>query len=292
MLTHTYDLLTVRAGDNRGQPYQFGGTLADQKVDVREKHPFLAKVSGMAARLSRGRELKLLGLQFTVDPAALKLTCQATGPLGSLMRKELDRLQDRLAKQSRPLALREGGLVYSLYQPPVPSLRLINSLSMFMMRGRQPVKPTACTLQVTARCQLNLERHYNQQEGYPHVTTQALVNGPEGSGCFGGFTQFYMTAYGDVDPCDFTPLTFGNIRDEPLTNIWACLLSHPAYSNRCRHCRMQDPEFRRQYIDPIPDDVLLPWPAFEELMDRPHGPQAAPSAQDDRGAPSIQVRTT
>lgn len=468
MFTQTYDLLTVQAGNSQERPYQFGGTLANQKVEISQKHPWVAKIAGTAARLRKGHELKLLGLEFTVDPEARKLDCRATGPLGRLLNKDLDKLRSRLARQGRPIALREGGLVYSLYQPPVPSLRLINSLSMFMMRGRRPYRPTACTLQITARCQLNcyhcsaaryttpdraelsteewlsvirqaeaigvtnivftggepllrpdifdlivavnrdraqpmmftnglllteknvarladaglfslmvslddprpeehnrlrrsphlferateglqrvletdilvgistyagpqdvregrveqmiefgrevgvheitifdvvptgkllsleqdflltpedkrklieLERHYNQQEGYPHITTQALVNGPEGSGCFAGCTQFYMTAYGDVDPCDFTPLTFGNIRDEPLFDIWTRMLSHPAYSDRCNHCRMQDPDFRRQYIDPIPDDILLPWPAFEELLDRPHGPQAIRSVE-------------
>jgi len=468
MFTQTYDLLTVQAGNGQERPYQFGGTLANQKVEISQKHPWVAKIAGAAARLRKGHELKLLGLQFTVDPDTMTLSSQATGLLASLVRKDLRRLQERLQKQGRPLALREGGLVYSLYQPPVPSLRLINSLSMFMMRGRRPYRPTACTLQITARCQLNcyhcsaaryttpdraeltteewlsvirqaedigvtnivftggepllrpdifdliaavnrdraqpmmfsnglllteanvsrlveaglfslmvslddprpeehnrlrrasrlferategirrvletdilvgistyagpqdvregrveqmiefgrevgvheitifdlvptgkllpleqdqllspadkarlieLERQYNQQEGYPHITTQALVNGPEGSGCFAGCTQFYMTAYGDVDPCDFTPLTFGNIRDESLPDIWTRMLSHPAYSSRCNHCRMQDPEFRRQYIDPIPEDALLPWPAFEELLDRPHGPQALQSIE-------------
>ena len=50
------------------------------------------------------------------------------------------------------------------------------------------------------------------------------------------------------------------------------MLSHPAYAHRCDHCRMQDRDFRRQYIDPIPDDALLPWPAFDELKAFPNCP--------------------
>jgi len=121
---------------------------------------------------------------------------------------------------------------------------------------------------------IEMERKYNSMEVYPHVITQALVNGPEGSGCFGGLSQFYMTAYGDIDPCDFTPLTFGNIRDEALEDIWQRMLSHPAYAQRCNHCRMQDPAFRSLYIDSIPDDALLPWPGFDELLNMPNSPMA------------------
>jgi len=94
-----------------------------------------------------------------------------------------------------------------------------------------------------------------------------------------------MTAYGDVDPCDFTPLTFGNIRDESLPAIWQRMLDHDAYRERCTHCRIQDSDFREQYIDHIPTGALLPWPACKELEDRPHGPQAAAFAGAACGAP-------
>ena len=43
-----------------------------------------------------------------------------------------------------------------------------------------------------------LEEAYNAKEGYPHIVTQAFINGPQGAGCFGAHSQFYMTAYGDV----------------------------------------------------------------------------------------------
>jgi len=120
---------------------------------------------------------------------------------------------------------------------------------------------------------IELERQYNARGGNPHVITQAFINGPEGAGCFAGYIQFYMTAFGDVNPCDFTPLTFGNIHDEPLAAIWDRVLAHPAYCKRSDHCRMQDPEFRRKYIDGIPEDVLLPWPATGDLLEHAHCPQ-------------------
>ena len=461
MAHHSYDLLSVESVSDGARPYRATGTLADQAVDPCDKWPAAMWVAGTLARLRRGRKLKLVGVEFDVDTDAMIMTCRATGPLGRLVQRELDKLAARLASCERPFAVREDALVYTLYQPPVPSLRFINSMSRIVMQSRRPVKPTTCTLQITARCQLNcyhcsaaryrtpmrqelstdelkllirqaealgvfnivftggepllrkdlcelisfvnrdrahasiftngllltpenaakladaglysamvsiddprpevheglrcilggfnksiegvrnlrdagvlvgvssyagpedlregrveamielardigaheitifdivptgkllplqadqilsdgdkeriieIERHYNSLEDYPHVVTQAFVNGPRGAGCFAGFTQFYMTAYGDIDPCDFTPLTFGNVRDEPLADIWARMLAHPAYQHRCDHCRMQDAEFRASYIDDIPDDVLLPWPAYDELRDRPNGP--------------------
>lgn len=38
------------------------------------------------------------------------------------------------------------------------------------------------------------------------------------------------------------------------------ILHHPAYNCRSQTCRMQDSEFRKKYIDPIPENADLPFP--------------------------------
>ena len=38
------------------------------------------------------------------------------------------------------------------------------------------------------------------------------------------------------------------------------MIHHPAYNHRTSYCRMQKSEFRRRYIDPIPEGALLPRP--------------------------------
>jgi len=100
------------------------------------------------------------------------------------------------------------------------------------------------------------------------VIAQSVVNSPEGAGCFGAYTQFYMTAYGDVNPCDFNPVSFGNVGDVSLGEIWRKMISHPDFCYRYASCRMQTPEYRAKYIDPLPDDVVLPVPV-ENFGDAP-----------------------
>jgi MoaA/NifB/PqqE/SkfB family radical SAM enzyme len=80
-----------------------------------------------------------------------------------------------------------------------------------------------------------------------------------GVGCLAGHIQYYVSAYGEVTPCDFTPLSFGSIRVEPLKDIWKKMIHHPAYNHLITSCRMQNPKFRHFYIDPIPDDAPLPY---------------------------------
>jgi len=98
----------------------------------------------------------------------------------------------------------------------------------------------------------------------PPLSSQSWQNSVEGNlsgiGCLAGNIQFYASAYGDIAPCDFTPLSFGNIREQPLKKIWKSMIYHPAYNHRSTFCRMQNPQFRRFYIDPIPDEAKLPYP--------------------------------
>jgi len=96
------------------------------------------------------------------------------------------------------------------------------------------------------------------------VVAMCKVNSPEGAGCFGAYAQFYMTAYGDINPCDFNPISFGNVREMPIQVIWNKMLSHPHFGVHHKTCRMQTPSYRKKYIDPIPVGAKLPI-AIEEI---------------------------
>lgn len=108
-----------------------------------------------------------------------------------------------------------------------------------------------------------LENEYNAGHGLPHVITQAHVNGPTGSGCYAGWCQFYMTAYGDMTPCDFTPLSFGNAREQSIAAIWQNMTSHEEYCAHRSSCRMQNPDFRKSWINNIPASGPFPYPVSE-----------------------------
>jgi len=98
----------------------------------------------------------------------------------------------------------------------------------------------------------------------PPLSSQAWQNSLAGYlggiGCLAANIQYYVSAYGDVAPCDFTPLGFGNIREDPLGDIWKRMIKHPAFKKRVQFCRMQNHGFRSCYIDPIPDNATLPYP--------------------------------
>lgn len=94
----------------------------------------------------------------------------------------------------------------------------------------------------------------------PKIVTMSYVNETDIIGCFGAKYQIHITHDGYVTPCDFTPLHFGNVTEEPLRVIWNQMRAHPEYRKKTVSCRMQDPEFRRRYIHKIPPDAQLPYP--------------------------------
>jgi len=99
---------------------------------------------------------------------------------------------------------------------------------------------------------------YNAADHPMGITAQAKANAYDGGGCFGGFAQFYMTCYGDINPCDFNPVSFGNVREEPLETIWRRLVNHPEFVPHRHSCRMQSGRYRAKYIEPIRDEETLP----------------------------------
>lgn len=56
---------------------------------------------------------------------------------------------------------------------------------------------------------------------YPQVSSAMFLERPEQLGCLmGGVSHFAITSRGDVQPCAFLPVSFGNIMKERLTDIY------------------------------------------------------------------------
>lgn len=53
----------------------------------------------------------------------------------------------------------------------------------------------------------------------PKVSSMSWLESPECLGCQAGFSFLYITARGDVFPCDFVPLSFGNVHELGLPEI-------------------------------------------------------------------------
>ncbi len=90
-------------------------------------------------------------------------------------------------------------------------------------------------------------------------------------GCGAGVEKLAITAYGDVLPCGGIQLTFGNVRDKPLRDIWRDMLAYPQFSHLTDRCPLsEDPDFIRRYLDPI-ERCEMPKPLPAEMVLGPRG---------------------
>ncbi|MEI6809978.1 MAG: radical SAM protein [bacterium] len=80
------------------------------------------------------------------------------------------------------------------------------------------------------------------------VRADTIVNFSGRAGCPGGKERIHITAFGDVMTCPHVQISYGNIKHEPLRQIWERMYSLPdlkRYSPVCKHA------FDQAYYDKV-----------------------------------------
>ena len=93
----------------------------------------------------------------------------------------------------------------------------------------------------------------------PHTRSDIMFNFRGGMMCPGGIERIYITAYGDVMMCPHVQISYGNVLEEPLENVWKrmCKMPHLNYRSRvCKHAF--DKKFYKKYLLPIEKIKNLP----------------------------------
>jgi len=71
---------------------------------------------------------------------------------------------------------------------------------------------------------------------HPNARHHNMYNFRMRTGCPAGIEKIYITAYGDVTPCDLIHDSFGNVLKEPLRDIWKKMQNHPIYATKGYDC--------------------------------------------------------
>ena len=87
----------------------------------------------------------------------------------------------------------------------------------------------------------------NRKEG-PRVTALPYLLGPEMFGCFAGCRWVHISASGEAYPCAYMPISFGNVRELSIREIWRKMSRCRSFSGR-HPCLMKDPAFREAHRD-------------------------------------------
>ncbi|MDR3212665.1 MAG: radical SAM protein [Azoarcus sp.] len=134
-----------------------------------------------------------------------------------------------------------GACLVQIIKPkPAGAWLAANTESMFSERGVE-----------TAIAKVNLYNLARSHRAYPPVSAQILEEAPDVFGCTaGGTDRFYINAKGDVQPCEFLNISFGNIAEEDFGEIYARMrktFRHPGTCMLCEKAADHIHKLRAQY---------------------------------------------
>lgn len=91
----------------------------------------------------------------------------------------------------------------------------------------------------------NLEERYKE---YPAISAQAMEEDEELFGCTaGGTDRFYINAKGDVQPCEFLNISFGNINRDDFGDVYEKMCSCFRVPGNCWLCERYSGEILKVY---------------------------------------------
>jgi MoaA/NifB/PqqE/SkfB family radical SAM enzyme/protein-L-isoaspartate O-methyltransferase len=99
---------------------------------------------------------------------------------------------------------------------------------------------------------LDYQRQIAQDGDLPILSSYAYLESADAFGCGAGLTHIYIDGSGEVCPCQFAPLSFGNVADEPLGGI---------LDRMGCHFRKPRPSCIGRVLGKRVDDDQLPTPA-------------------------------
>lgn len=67
---------------------------------------------------------------------------------------------------------------------------------------------------------IEIQHRANKAGIYPKITTFAYTESKEKYGCGAGTQHSYISSSGDLYPCDFVPMNFGNVKNEKVSKLW------------------------------------------------------------------------
>lgn len=94
----------------------------------------------------------------------------------------------------------------------------------------------------------------------PHVRWEGSSNYFK-DGCPAGIEKLYISHLGDVMPCNFAHITFGDLREKPLAVIWESMLGTKPFNKIHDRCLVaEDPDFQKKYLEPVYKSPVHPLP--------------------------------
>jgi len=128
------------------------------------------------------------------------------------------------------------------------------------VRILMPMKSGKFLHKIDKMLTLKEKRKIKELLNYPFIFTEGFLFDFEGC-CISHKRYFYISPYGEVQPCFAIPLSFGSVREEPLKIILRRMWRHGLFKHRdwFKECLTRNEEFVEKYINTIPSGTELPF---------------------------------
>lgn len=104
--------------------------------------------------------------------------------------------------------------------------------------------------------QYNLQEEFSE---YPAISAQIMEEDKAVFGCTaGGTDRFYINAKGDLQPCEFLNISFGNIAADRFEDIYQKMRSCFAWGGDCYLCESCSKEIHQLYMENSLKSLPLP----------------------------------
>jgi len=89
-----------------------------------------------------------------------------------------------------------------------------------ILSGKLTTKPEEKLTPENVETIFEIQKKCVKTKGYPGVFAYDFFESEKYYGCGAGFNYMFIDSQGNVCPCDFTMLSFGNIHEKPIKEIW------------------------------------------------------------------------
>ena len=89
-----------------------------------------------------------------------------------------------------------------------------------ILSGRLTTRPEEKLSAENVKTIFEIQKMCTKTKGYPGVFAYDFFESEKYYGCGAGFNYMFIDAQGNVCPCDFTMMSFGNIFDRSIRDIW------------------------------------------------------------------------
>ncbi len=139
-----------------------------------------------------------------------------------------------------------------------------------ILSGRLTDRPEDLLTPENVKTIFEVQKMCTNTPGYPGVFANDFFESKQYYGCGAGYNYMFIDSRGNVSPCDFTMLTFGNILEEPIREIWKKtsrrfrLPGQVCYANKCASHVAARKSTERPLTREASEEIVRECPPFDE----------------------------